>query len=87
MVRWYCVTEQQNKFCLSVYNIGVNSVIFLNGVEIYKLKANNSEINGASICLGNVAKDFSVDNMKRLDDMNMSLIFQNFVIVLKLIIF
>ena len=70
-----------------MYNIGVNSVIFLNGVEIYKLKANNSEINGASIFLGNFAKDFSVDNMNRLDDMNMSLIFQNFVIVLKLIIF
>ena len=70
-----------------MYNIGVNSVIFLNGVEIYKLKANNSEINEASICLGNFAKDFSVDNMNRLDDMNMSLIFQNFVIVLKLIIF
>ena len=44
---------------------GVNSYIFINGIEIYKFKAKNSEINTASLCLGNVLKDFSVDNMKK----------------------
>ena len=38
----------------------MNSYIFVNGVEIYKFKANNSEINAAPLCLGNVY-DFSVD--------------------------
>ena len=38
--------------------------MFVNGVEIYKFKAKDSEIYAASLCLGNVSKVFSVDNMK-----------------------
>ena len=37
--------------------------LFVNNVEIHKLKRRDSEINAAPICLGNVLKDFSVDNM------------------------
>ena len=58
-------TEQQKKFCLSLHYDGVNSYIFVNGVEIYKFKAKDSEINAAPLCLGNVSTDFSADNMKR----------------------
>ena len=47
-----------------IYN-GVNSYIFVNGVEISKLKVKDSETNAALLCLGNVSKDFSVDSMKR----------------------
>ena len=43
---------------------GVNICIFLNGAEIYKLKAKGSETNAALLCLDNFSKDFSVDNMK-----------------------
>ena len=57
-------TEQQKKFCLSLHYNGVNSYIFVKGVEIYKFKALNSEINAAVLCLGNVSKYSSVDNMK-----------------------
>ena len=32
---------------------------------IYKFKAKDSEINVASLCLGNVSKDFSAVNMKK----------------------
>ena len=32
-------TEQQKKFCLSLHYNGVNSYLFVNGVEIYKFKA------------------------------------------------
>ena len=42
----------------------VNSYIFINGVEIYKFKAKNFEINAAPLCLGNASKDFSVGNMR-----------------------
>ena len=42
----------------------VNICIFLNGVEIYKLKAKGSETNAAPLCLDNFSKNFSVDNMK-----------------------
>ena len=40
----------------------MNSYTFVNGVEIYKFKAKDSEINTAPLCLGNVSK---VDNMKK----------------------
>ena len=36
-----------------------------NGIEIYKYKAKYSEINAASLCLGNISKDFLTDNWKR----------------------
>ena len=48
------------------YNRG-NSYIFVNGVDIYKFKAKDSEINTDPLCLGNVSKDFSVDNMKKTE--------------------
>ena len=46
------------------YN-GVNSYLFVNGTEIYKFKAKISKISVGPICLGNISKDWSVDNMKR----------------------
>ena len=38
--------------------MGVNSYVFVNGVEIYKFKAKYSEINAAPFCLGSVSNDF-----------------------------
>ena len=38
-------TEQHKKICLSLRYNGLNSCLFVNGVEIYKLKAKDSEIN------------------------------------------
>ena len=46
---------------LSLHYNGVNSYIFVNGVEIYKFKAKDSEINAAPSCLVNVSKDFSIN--------------------------
>ena len=40
-------TEQYKKFYLSLHYDGVNSYSFVNGVEIYKFKAKDSEINAA----------------------------------------
>ena len=40
-------TEQQKKFCLILHDNGISSYIFVNGVEIYKFKAKDSEINAA----------------------------------------
>ena len=39
--------------------------MFVNGTEIYKFKAKNSEILVGPICLENISKDWSVDNMRR----------------------
>ena len=43
----------------------MNSYSFVNGVEICNFKAKDSEINAASLCLGNDSKDFFAYNMKK----------------------
>ena len=58
-------TENNNKFCLSLHYNGANSYLFVHGTEIIKLKAKDSEIVTTPLCLGNISKDFSVDNMKK----------------------
>ena len=58
-------TVNNNKFCVSLYYSGANSYLFVNGTEIYKFKVKDSEIVATLLCLGNISKDWSVDNMKR----------------------
>ena len=58
-------TVRKNKFCLSLHYNGANSYLFVNGSEIYKFKAKDSEIVATPLCLGNISKDWSVDNMKK----------------------
>ena len=58
-------TLTKKKFCLSLHYNGANSYLFVNGTEIYKFKAKDSEIVATPLCLGNISKDWSVDNMKR----------------------
>ena len=63
-------TRNNKKFCLSLHYNESNSYLFVNGTEIHKFKAKASEIVGASICLGNISKDFSVDNTKKKTELN-----------------
>ena len=58
-------TVTNKKFCLSLYYNGANSYLFVNGTEIYKCKANVSEIVASPLCLGNISKVWSTDNMKK----------------------
>ena len=59
-------TGTKKKFCLSLhYNEG-KSYLFVNGTEIYKFKAKDSNIVSTPLCLGNITKDWSVDNMKKI---------------------
>ena len=37
----------------------------MNGTEIYKFKAKDSEIVASPLCLGNISKDWSANNMKK----------------------
>ena len=48
------------------YN-GANSYLFVNGTEICRFKANDSEIVASPLCLGNILEDWSTDNMKKQD--------------------
>ena len=54
-----------SKFCLSLLYHEANSYLFVNGREIHKFRAKNSEIVATPLCLGSISKDWSVDNMKR----------------------
>ena len=47
------------------YN-GANSYLFVNGTEIIKSKAKDSAIVASPLCLGNISKDWSTDNMKKI---------------------
>ena len=44
---------------------GDDSYLFVNSTEIIKFKAKDSEIVTNPLCLGNISKDFSIDNMKK----------------------
>ena len=58
-------TVTKKKFCLSLHYNGANSYLFVNGSEIYNFKAKDSEIVASPLSLGNISKDWSVDNMKK----------------------
>ena len=58
-------TVTKKKFCLSLHYNGVNSYLFVNGTEIYKFKAKDSQIVPSSLCLGNISKDWTTNNMKK----------------------
>ena len=58
-------TTTRKKFCLSLHYNGANSYLFVNGTEICKFKGKDSEILASPLCLGNIFKDWSTDNMKK----------------------
>ena len=56
------VTEKDKKICLSLHYNKENSYLFANGTEIHKFKSKDFEIIANSLCLGNISKNWSVDN-------------------------
>ena len=58
-------TVTKKKFCLSLHYNGVNSYLFVNGKEIHKFKAKDSEIVATPLCLGNISEDWSADNTEK----------------------
>ena len=59
------LTVTKMKFCWSLHCNGANSYLIVNGTEIYKFRAKDSEIVATPLCLGNISKGWSVDNMKK----------------------
>ena len=58
-------TIRKKKFCLSLHYNRANSYLFVNGTEIIKFKAKDSNIVASPLCLGNISKDWSVDNKEK----------------------
>ena len=59
----FIVTKK--KFCLSLHYNGGNSYLFVDGTEIIRFKAKNSEIVATLLCLLIISKDWSEVNMKK----------------------
>ena len=53
------------QFCLTLHYNGANSYLLVNSTEIYKFKAKDCEIVASPLCLGNISKDWSTDNMRK----------------------
>ena len=62
-------TASKKKFHLSLHYNRANSYLFVNGLEVIKFKAKDSEIGANPICLGDISEDFSRANIKRQDYM------------------
>ena len=60
-------TQSGKRFILSLHHNGSNSFLFINATKVYPLKAKSSEIKDYALCLGNVSKDFTINNMKKSD--------------------
>ena len=58
-------TKSNTKFYLSLHYNGENSYLFVNGTEIHKFTAKDSEIVPNNLFLRNVSKDFSASNIKK----------------------
>ena len=54
-------------FCLSLHYHENNSYAPVNGAEIFKFKATDSETKPVPFFSGNVSKDLSVDTMKKTE--------------------
>ena len=52
-------------FTVNLHYNRANSYLYVNGTEIYKFKAKHCEIIASLLCLGNISKEGSTDNMKK----------------------
>ena len=58
-------TVPKKTFYLTLHHNGAISCLFVNGKEIVKFKAKDPKIVASPLCLGNISKDWLVDNMKK----------------------
>ena len=57
-------TQSRKRFVLSLHYNGTNSYLFVNATKVYQFKTKESEIKDYTLCLGNISKDFTINNMK-----------------------
>ena len=58
-------SKNNTKFCLSLHYSGADSYLFVNGTEIIKFKAKDSQIVASPLCLGKT-KDWLTDNVRKI---------------------
>ena len=60
-------TQSGKRLVLSLHHNGINGLLFVNATKIYQFKAKDSEIKDYKLCLGNISKDFTINNIKKQD--------------------
>ena len=58
------LTQTNKRFLKSLHCNGIHSFLFVKATKIYQFKAKNSEIKDCALCLGNISKDYTNNNMK-----------------------
>ena len=58
-------TKSRKKFLLSLHYNESNSFLFVNATKVYQFKVKNSEIKDYALCLGNISKHFTINNLKK----------------------
>lgn len=78
LIYWYTInfSERGKNIFLRMHYNGSKSYLFLYGVKIYQFKEKDSELNAYLLCLGNISKYVTVDNIKKLDYMHICMIFR-----------
>ena len=61
------IRQPRKRFILSLHYNGSNSFLFVNATKIYHFKAKKSEIEDYTLCLGNISKDFTINDMKQTE--------------------
>ena len=59
-------TQSGKKFVISPHDNGSNNFIFINATKVYQFKVKESEIKKCALCLGNISKNFAINNMKKM---------------------
>ena len=66
--KYYILLVLQNlEKVLSLHYNRSNSFLFVNATKVYQFKAKGSEVKDYALCLGNVSKDFTINNMKKTE--------------------
>ena len=58
-------TQPNKRFVLSLHYNESNSFLFVNATKTYQFKAKDSKIKDNALCLGNISKDFTINNMRK----------------------
>ena len=53
----------------------MEAIVFFCAIKLYQLKARYSEMKPYILCLGNISKDFTIDNVKKTGLKTVSIFF------------
>ena len=59
------ITQPRKTFALSLQYYESINFLFVNVTKIYQFKAKDSEVIDYTLCLGNISKDITINNMKK----------------------